>query len=504
VNALLIYPECPETFWSFRHALRLVHKRAAQPPLGLLTVAAMLPAEWNLRLVDLNVTKLTEADLEWAECVLVSGMIVQRDSARRVIARCKQAGLTVIAGGPLFTCEPELFEDVDHLVLNEAEVTLAPFLADFERGVARRVYRSSEFADLRETPAPLWKLVNPCQYATMGIQFSRGCPHSCEFCNVTQLFGHRWRKKTADQIIAELDSLYGLGWRGPVPFVDDNLNGNRKCLRTDLLPALIEWQKGKRGVTFGAQVTIDLADDEELMRMMVRAGFDTVFVGIETVDDLSLGECNKKQNRNRDLLEDVKRIQRAGLEVQGGFIVGFDHDTPKVFQRLTDFIQASGIATAMVGMLQAPVGSDLYKRLEREGRISHLVSGDNADGTTNIIPRMGLKQLQEGYRKLVQDLYSPRNYYRRLRTFLREYKPRRGGPGIAGSQILVLFRSLYYLSMVGRERFRYPRLLLWTLATRPRALPIAFGLAVYGYHFRKCYEPLQNALGTLGTPHSRT
>jgi len=502
VNALLIYPECPETFWSFRHALRLVRKKSAQPPLGLLTVAAMLPAEWSLRLVDLNVTRLTDEDLEWAECALVSGMIVQRDTAHRVIARCKEAGLTVVAGGPLFTCEPERFEDVDHLVLNEAEVTLPPFLADFERGLARRVYRSAEFADLRETPAPLWELVDPRQYATMGVQFSRGCPHSCEFCNVTQLFGHRWRRKTAAQVITELDGLYRLGWRGPVPFVDDNLSGNRKCLRTELLPALVEWRRGKRGVTFGAQVTIDLADDEELMQMMVRAGFDTVFVGIESLDDMSLSECNKRQNRNRDLLEDVKRIQRAGLEVQGGFIVGFDHDTPSVFQRLTDFIQASGIATAMVGLLQAPVGSDLYKRLKREGRISESVSGDNADGTTNSIPRMGLDSLQEGYRKLLQDIYSPRNYYRRLRTFLRVYRPGGTGPGLRGSQVWTFFRSLYYLSMVGKERFRFPGMLLWTLLTRPRALPLAFGLAVYGYHFRKCYE-LTTASGACDTRHNQ-
>lgn len=490
MNALLIYPECPETFWSFRHALSLIHKKSAQPPLGLLTVAGMLPEDWSLRLVDLNVARLTEADLEWAECALVSGMIVQRDSAHRVIARCKSAGLTVVAGGPLFTCEHELFDDVDHFVLNEAEVTLPLFLSDLEEGRARRVYRSDEFADLRGSPVPRWDLVDLRQYASMGVQFSRGCPYDCEFCNVTQLFGHRWRTKTAAQIIAELEALHALGWRGMIPFVDDNLNANRKCLRRDLLPALEEWRRNRRGVSFSAQVTIDLADDEELMRMMVRAGFDTVFIGIETLDDANLAECNKRQNRNRDLLEDVKRIQRAGLEVQGGFIVGFDHDTPSVFERLSEFIQKSGIATAMVGLLQAPVGTDLYERLKREGRISDLVSGDNADGTTNIIPRMGLSSLQEGYRRMLLDLYSPRNYYRRMRTFLREYRPQGNGPGPKGSQIWAFFRSLYYLTMVGRERFRYPGLLLWTLFTRPRALPTAFVLAVYGYHFRRCYEPM--------------
>jgi radical SAM superfamily enzyme YgiQ (UPF0313 family) len=490
VNALLIYPACPETFWSFKHALRFISKKAASPPLGLITVAAMLPPEWNLRLVDLNVTGLTEDDLEWADCALMSAMVVQRDSARLVAARCKEAGLTVIAGGPLFASEHELYEDVDHFVLNEAEVTLPPFLADFERGCARRVYTSTEFADLHETPVPRWDLVDRRHYATPNIQYSRGCPHDCEFCNVTQLFGHRWRTKTASQIVAELDSLYRLGWRGSVAFVDDNLNGSRKRLRTELLPALIEWRKGSPGMSFTAQGTIDLADDEELMSMMVRAGFDAVFIGIETLDQVSLAECNKRQNQDRDLLADVKRIQRAGLQVQGGFIVGFDHDTPSVFQRMADFIQKSGIATAMVGVLQAPVGTELYARLERQGRIRNVVSGDNADGTTNIVPSMGLQSLDEGYRKLLSDIYSPANYYKRLRTFLREYRPPKTRFRLTGWHIQAFIPSLYHLTLVGKERLRYPGLLVWTLFRKPRALPIAVVLAISGYHFRKCFEPL--------------
>ena len=487
MNALLIYPECPQTFWSLTHALRLINKKAASPPLGLLTVAAMLPGEWDVRLVDLNVTRLADADLEWADCALVSGMIVQRESARRIIARCKEAGLTVIAGGPLFATEHEQFDDVDHFVLGEAEVTLQPFLADFERGRARRVYRSDEFADLSQSPVPRWELVDPRQYASRGIQFSRGCPHDCDFCEVTQILGHRWRTKAAAQVVAELDTLYRLGWRGVVPFVDDNLNGSRKRLRTELLPALIEWRKGKRGMSFSAQVTIDLADDEELMQMMVRAGFDTVFVGIETLDEDSLAECKKRQNRNRDLLADVKRIQRAGLQVQGGFIVGFDSDTPSVFERLANFIQASGIPTAMVGLLQAPIGTALYKRLDLEGRIRLNLSGDNSDGTTNVVPRMGLESLQEGYRNLLRDIYSPTNYYKRLRTFLREYRPPRTSARLTGSHVLAVFRSLYYLAVAGRERWRYPVLLFWTLFRKPRALPVAVALAIYGYHYRKCY-----------------
>lgn len=489
MKTLLIYPRFPDTFWGFRHALRLIRKRAGSPPLGLLTVAAMLPDTWQLRLVDLNISELGEDDLEWADCAMVSAMVVQRDSARQVIARCKRSGLTVVAGGPLFSSEHGEFPEVDHFVLNEAEVTLRPFLEDFARGEARRIYSSCEHADLNDTPIPRWDLLQSRHYASRNIQYSRGCPHDCDFCSVTQLFGHRPRTKSAEQIVAELDSLYEQGWRGTVSFVDDNLIGNRKKLRTELLPALIEWRRGKWGMTFSTQVTVSLADDRELMDLMVRAGFDTVFVGIESVDEASLSECGKKQNVHRDLLEDVRRIQRAGMQVQGGFIVGFDHDAPTVFQRLTAFIQQSGIATAMVGMLQAPAGTRLYERLCGEGRIRGEMSGDNVDGTTNIVPAMGIESLERGYRDMMVELYSPRNYYARLRTFLRQYRPRPVRSRLRGWHIAAFVRSIYYLSIVGHERFRYPGLLLWTICRNPRAFPAAIVLAISGYHLRLCLRP---------------
>jgi radical SAM superfamily enzyme YgiQ (UPF0313 family) len=421
MNALLIYPAFPETFWSYKYALKFIRKKAAFPPLGLLTVGTMLPEKWPKRLVDMNVTKLTEKDLAWADCVFISAMAVQRKSARQTISRCKDAGLKVVAGGPLFTGEHELFEEVDHFVLNEAELTLPSFLSDLERGCARRIYKTCEFADIKETPLPMWELIALNRYASMSIQFSRGCPFNCDFCNVTALFGHRPRIKTSAQIIAELDSLYNLGWRGRLFFVDDNFIGNKKYLLTVLLPELIEWQKDKKQISFNTETSVNLADDELLMEMMGKAGFDTVFIGIETPDEAGLAECNKKQNKNRDLIESVKRIQRAGLEVQGGFIVGFDSDTPSIFQRQIDFIQKSGIVTAMVGLLQAPPGTSLYKRLQQEGRLSGLVSS-NTDGKTNIIPRMELKVLCDGYKKIMCHIYSPKHYYERVRTFLQEYK----------------------------------------------------------------------------------
>ena len=369
MKVLLLYPEFPDTFWSFKHALKFIRKRASVPPLGLLTVAAMLPPSWEKRLVDLNVRKLTDKHLRWADLVFISAMIVQRESVKALIARCRAAGKTIVAGGPLFTSEYSQFPGVDHFVLNEAEVTLPEFLRDLEQGCARRVYAPAEFPDIRQTPAPLWELAELRRYASMCIQYSRGCPFDCEFCDVTVRFGHRPRTKTAAQIIAELDSLHRLGWRGPVFFVDDNLIGNKRALKTELLPALIDWQEGRRGVPLYTEASINLADDEELMHLMAEAGFDMVFIGIETPDESSLAECNKRQNQHRDLVADVKRIQRAGLQVQGGFIVGFDSDTPTIFHRQIEFIQKSGIVTAMVGLLNALPDTKLYARLKREGRL---------------------------------------------------------------------------------------------------------------------------------------
>ena len=321
MNILLVYPEFPDTFWSFKHALKFVRKKAGSPPLGLLTVAALLPAEWEKRLVDLNVSDLTSKDR--ADYVFVSAMIVQREAARALIARCKQAGVKVVAGGPLFTMEHEQFPEVDHFVLNEAELTLPLFLNDLADGCAQPHYATAEYPDIHQTPAPLWQLADLKYYDTISIQFSRGCPYSCDFCNVTSLLGHRPRTKTAAQIIAELDSIYALGWRKGIFFVDDNFIGNKKQIKSEILPALIEWRKGKPGMPFNTEASINLADDPDLISLMTQAGFNTVFVGIETPNEDSLTECSKNQNKGRDLVESVKRLQRAGLQVQGGFMDRF-------------------------------------------------------------------------------------------------------------------------------------------------------------------------------------
>ncbi len=488
MNVLLIYPKFPDTFWSFSYALRFIGKKAAFPPLGLLTVAAMLPEQFQKRLVDVNVERLTDDDLLWADMVFIGGMAVQRASAKQIIGRCKQIGLKVIAGGPLFSAEPDEFGEVDHLVLDEAELTLPPFLEDLKNGRPKKIYRASGFCDLHQTPLPSWDLIHMKKYASMSIQFSRGCPFNCDFCNVTVLFGHRARMKTPQQVISELDPIYDAGWRGNIFFVDDNFIGNKRYLKTQLLPALIEWRKEKRGCVFFTEASINLADDLELLEMMTKAGFDTVFIGIESPNEGSLAECQKTQNKNRDLLKDVKTIHRAGLQVMGGFIVGFDSDTPSIFQRQIDFIQKSGIVTAMVGILQAAPGTRLFERLQKENRVMQTFSGDNVDGTTNIIPKMGLDRLLDGYRSIMKQIYSPHNFYLRIRKFLNEFKAPDITIPLDIHRFLAFFHSGLRLGILGKERFQFWNLLLWTLIRKPALLPLAVTLAIYGHHFRRIRE----------------
>lgn len=488
MNILLIYPEFPDTFWSFKYALKFVRKRASSPPLGLLTVAAMLPSTWEKHLVDMNVTNLHDKDLIWADLVLISAMTVQRESTEKLIARAKTLKKTIVAGGPLFTAEPDAFPDVDHLILNEAEITLPLFLSDLGLGRPQRIYRTDEFADITKTPAPLWELVNLRHYESLSLQFSRGCPFNCDFCNVTALLGHRMRLKSTRQLINELDKIYALGWHRNIFIVDDNFIGNKQVLKREVLPALIEWRKGKKGCLFLTEASINLSDDDELIKLMVKAGFTQVFVGIETPDDQALAECSKSQNRNRDLVKSVKKLQQMGLQVMGGFIVGFDSDDETIYQRMIDFIQDSGIVTAMVGLLQAPIGTQLYQRMLREGRIRQSYSGDNVDGETNIIPKMELRLLKNGYRKILDTIYSAKEFYARIRTFLRNYRPAKHPVSLQWHEIIAFFSSIVEIGIKSKERAHYWRLFFWTLFHCPSRFPLAITFAIYGYHFRKVNE----------------
>jgi len=487
LKILLVYPHYPDTFWSFRHALKFISKKASFPPLGLLTIAAMLPAGWPKKLVDMNVADLTDEDIRWADYVYLSAMAVQADSAREIIARSQGLGTAVVAGGPLFSTEPEEFSGVDHLVLDEAEVTLPLFLADLERGQPQRIYTSPERPDIEKTPIPLWSLVDMKKYSSMNIQYSRGCPYDCEFCDIVVLNGRRPRTKSKNQVLNELAALYRHGWRGSVFFVDDNFIGNKKKLKTEILPAIIEWRRSKRyPFVLSTEASINLADDDELMRLMVAAGFDTVFVGVETPNEESLAECNKQQNQQVDMVAAVKRMQHHGLQVQGGFIVGFDSDPLSIFKSQISFIQKSGIVTAMVGLLNAPRGTRLYQRLKKENRLLGRSTGDNSDCAMNFIPRMNYQTLIDGYKQILEGIYSPKQYYERVKTFLREYRPQvKTRPKLEFYHIKAFVRSLWLLGVKDRGRWYYWKLLISTLFRRPRSLPLSLTLSVYGYHFRR-------------------
>jgi len=490
MKILLLYPKYPETFWSFEHALKFIFKKATNPPLGLLTVASMIPKEWEKKLVDMNVMTLNDKDLKWPDFVFISAISIQKESVKETISRCKKMGARIVAGGPLFTSSCDEFEEVDHLVLNEAEITLPPFLEDLRNGCARHIYTSNQWADIKKTPIPLWELVNMKKYASMNIQYSRGCPFNCEFCDITLLYGHIPRTKGKDQVVAELESLYSQGWRGGVFFVDDNFIGNKSKLKKDVLPAIAKWMEQRRHpFSFITQASINLSDDEELMRLMVQAGFDTVFVGIETPNEESLSECSKFQNKNRDLIACVKKIQRLGLQVQGGFIVGFDNDPVSIFERQIKFIQKSGIVTAMVGLLNALPGTRLHQRLEKENRLLKDVSGDNTDCSINFIPKMHYKTLIDGYKKMLKTIYSPDYYYKRVRVFLKSYKPlQKRMFRFRFNCFGTLFISILFLGIIGKERFHYWRLFFWTMFRCPRLFPLAMTLAIYGFHFRKIFE----------------
>jgi len=491
MKILLIWPKFPETFWGFKYALPFINKKAVFPPLGLLTVAAILPKEFEKKLIDLNIEKLNDKDLKLADLLFVSAMVIQKESVKEIIKRAKKFGKKIIAGGPLFTTGYEEFlEDIDYFVLGEAEVTLPIFLEDLKNNSLKKVYKPNEWPDIRRTPIPLWELIDMKKYASLSIQYSRGCPFNCEFCDIILLNGRNPRTKDGDQILRELDALYNRGWRGNVFFVDDNFIGNKIKLKEEILPAIIKWMTERNyPFAFNTQASINLADDQELMKLMVRAGFDSVFIGIESPNEESLRECGKFQNLNRDLLNSVKTIQSHGLQVQAGFILGFDSDTPSIFERITNFIQRSGIVTAMVGLLQAPPKTRLYERLKKENRLISEPTGNNTDCTINFLPKMNYHVLISGYKKVINKIYSPRYYYQRLIESLRRYKIKRAKVFRFHFQSFFAFiKSIWILGILEKERVHYWKLLFWTLFKRPKLFPLAIELAIWGFHFRKVSE----------------
>lgn len=469
--------------------MKIIGKKATLPPLGLLTVAAMLPKKWPKKLVDMNAQELKDDDLRWADLVFLSAMIVQKESVQEVIKRAKKMGKTIVAGGPLFTTGWEEFSEVDHLVLGEAEETLPLFLKDWQKGRPQKIYSSQKFPEIRKAPIPDWSLLDLHQYTSMCIQYSRGCPFNCEFCDIVMINGRVPRTKSKKQLLNELEALYSRGWREAVFFVDDNFIGNKERLKKEILPVLIAWQKKRRQpFVFNTQVSINLADDPKLMKLMVRAGFNAVFIGIETPNPQSLEECHKFQNKNRDLVQAIKTIQKAGLEVQAGFIVGFDHDTSSIFQRQIEFIQQSGIGTAMVGLLSALPKTRLYQRLKETGRLIKESAGSNTLMDLNFIPKMDVEILRRGYKQIMTTIYSPKHYYQRILTFLKEFNPPLRNQPLRLFHLRILLSSFWYLGIMERGRRYFWKLVLWSLIKRPDLFSYAIASSITGLHFRKLYH----------------
>jgi len=489
VKILLIYPQCPDSFWSFKHALKFISKKAAVPPLGLITVSAMLPSTWQKKMVDMNIASLRARDIKWADYVFISAMHIQKESVNNVVADCKKLNKKIVAGGPLFTQEYGNYPQIDHFILNEAEITMPLFLNDLSAGQPQRLYKTSKYADISLTPVPDYHLLARNKYAFMNIQVSRGCPYSCDFCEITSLLGHKVRMKDSNQIIKELETLYNLNWRGSVFIVDDNFIGNKKEVKYNLLPDMKNWmQAHKFPFTFNTETSINIADDDELMSLMVKTGFNSTFIGIETPDEESLHDCNKVQNKNRDLLESVKKIQKAGLQVSGGFIVGFDSDTPGVFQRQIDFIQKSGIVSAMVGLLNAPKNTRLYKRLEAENRLTTEVTGNNTDLSMNFIPKMNRIELLKGYKNIIRNIYTTKPYYKRIRQMLLNYnRLYKRQTKINFSLLRAFFKSVLVIGFLNKGRSEYWKLIIWTLFNRPGSIIEALTYTVYGYHYQTVY-----------------
>ncbi len=489
MNVLLVYPQMPPTFWKMKFIAKIRMKKSVYPPLGLLTVAALLPLDWSVKLIDLNVRQLTEKDLCNIDYVFISAMNVQAFHVRDLIKQLKRTNVKIVAGGPLFTHEYESFEGIDHFILNEAELTLPLFLQDLAQGNAKRIYQTNEFADISSSPIPRWELINKNDYLYGIVQYSRGCPHQCDFCDVTSLFGRKQRIKNPTQILNEIQALGDLSGFDMLLFADDNLIGNKKILKESLLPALIDWRAEKKPpVSFGTQVSINLVDDDELMQLMSEAGFRNIFVGIETASVESLEQCGKSQNLQRNTIQSINRLHAKGFIISGGFILGFDSDTSNSFQQQIDLIQQSGIVISTVNLLKAPLGTKLHKRMYEENRL--LEELDFSEFKINLIPKMDIEELYQGYSKVLKEISDPQRIFERVEVFMNTFKKPKVKTSIRGvlkiSDFITLFLMVLWIGILSPERFYFWKLIYWIKRKHPEhmSLGLFFGIFMHFYHLQ--------------------
>ena len=495
-NALLVYPKFPPSYWGFKYALEFLGKKSLMPPLGLLTIAGMFPKNYNLKVVDMNIEPLADAHLEWADVALTSTMIVQKDSLYDVAERCNRAGVPIIAGGPHPTSyydniKEEADAEIDHFLFGEVEEIFEEFLTDFESGSAQEIYREKRKPDITITPPPRYDLIDINSYGSMALQFSRGCPFNCEFCDITKLFGRVPRTKSNEQMLAEFELLYKIGWEGELFVVDDNFIGNKRDAMR-LLPAVQQWQEERQfPFSLYTEASVNLVEIPEMLDAMSEAGFNMVFLGIESPNDEALLSTSKGQNTSKEeaagsyLLRAVRKIQSKGIEVTGGFIIGLDGDTE--FDSHINFIQEAGIPAAIAGLLSALKGTDLWYRLKREDRLLMESSGNSTDMSLNFVPELPREELISEYRRVVSTLYDPtlKNYFARCLTLL-EHMPQTSHNvrSIQKKELRAFVQSIQR-QLFSRQGLEYARYLLKTLKNYPKMFQEAVRLAIMGYHFEK-------------------
>ena len=495
-NALFVYPQFPPSYWGFKYALDFLGKKSSMPPLGLLTIAGMFPHNYNLKVVDMNIEPLTDADLEWADMVLTSTMIVQKASLYDVVQRCNRANVPVIAGGPHPTSyydniKEECDGTVHHFLFGEVEEIFEDFLTDFESGTAKEVYRETKKPDITKTPPPRYDLIDINAYGSMALQFSRGCPFNCEFCDITKLFGRVPRTKSNEQMLNEFELLYKLGWTGSMFVVDDNFIGNKRDAMR-LLPAVKKWQE-ERDFPFSlyTEASVNLVEIPEMLDAMSIAGFNMVFLGIESPNEEALISTSKGQNTSKEedagsyLLHAVRKIQHKGMEVTGGFIIGLDGDTE--FDSHINFIQEAGIPMAMAGLLTALKETDLWHRLKQEDRLLVESSGNNTDMTLNFVPEMPRDKLVKEYRRVISTLYDPtlKNYFERCYKLL-QHMPytSHNVRGIHKDEVRAFLLSIKR-QIFSKQGLEYTKFLVKVLKNHRRMFPEAVRLGIMGYHLEK-------------------
>ncbi len=490
IRVLMVWPRFPASFWSLAEVMEIVPERSLVPPLGLITVATLCPKQWKIRLVDLAFEALSDEDILWADLVMVSAMAVQREGVRQTLERASKLNRRTMIGGPYASSDPEaLLPLADHVVVGEPDEIFQEIATDLERGSARRLYSIREKPDVTRTPVPRFDLLALNKYTVMSVQFSRGCPFTCEFCDIITIYGRRPRTKSPAQLIRELDALLQLGWRKEVFVVDDNFIGNHKAA-LELAQELERWQRRNRyPFRFFTEASIDLASRPALLDAMVKANFCRVFIGIESPSAESLKEAKKFQNLRRDPLDSIRLIQQRGLWVMGGFIVGFDSDPPDIFDRQIEFVERAAIPWAMTGVLQAPPTTPLYERMKREGRLLQNNPEPSNFDPPNFRTVLPLPELLDGTKRMLLTLYDPRRFYERVFDSLERWQlqPEQRAPALSLLyRLRVVLKSVWrqgVLSSYRRAYWRFLRRLMirWGLDRQKRRL--GFELALSGHHF---------------------